>query len=97
MEYFYRKYLKNELVRRIGINPRYSLRAFAKALQIDPSGLSKILANKRNLTFKAAEKLVLRLPIYQDAKNMFLISIIQEKKALSGLTEGEVEKFPSLF
>lgn len=39
--------LKRELQRRQQANPKYSLRTFAAALQIDPSSLSKILKGMR--------------------------------------------------
>ncbi len=45
-----REHLQNELVSRYRKNPRYSLRAFAKSLEIEPSALSKILRGKRRLT-----------------------------------------------
>ncbi len=45
-----REHLQNELVKRYRKNPRYSLRAFAKSLEVEPSALSKILRGKRRLT-----------------------------------------------
>lgn len=43
-------YLQEELARRCAANSRYSLRAFARKLAVDPSNLSKILQGKRTLT-----------------------------------------------
>lgn len=42
------KILRFELGRRIKANPRYSLRAFARSLNCDPSLLSKIMNEKRD-------------------------------------------------
>ncbi len=53
--------LQNELVRRIKDNPRYSLRAFARSLEIDPSLLSKVLNGKRGASRKVFERLVTHL------------------------------------
>jgi transcriptional regulator with XRE-family HTH domain len=46
----FRSYLQEELVRRCKKNPRYSLRAFARVLQVEPSYLSKLLRGERSLT-----------------------------------------------
>lgn len=46
----FRLYLQNELLRRCGANPRYSLRSFASNLQTNPAILSTILSKKRTLT-----------------------------------------------
>ena len=56
-----RKYLQNELLKRCEKNPHYSLRSFAKSLEISPSALSAILNKKRNLTDKTAKRLALKL------------------------------------
>jgi len=53
----FKSYLKNELDVRIARNPKYSLRAFAKQLQIEPSSLSKLLRGER----KFSEQMVIRL------------------------------------
>ncbi len=42
--------LKEEWARRMHHNPRYSLRAFARFLHVEPSFLSKILHGKRAVT-----------------------------------------------
>lgn len=54
-------HLQRELVRRCEQNPRYSLRAFARSLQMDASTLSQVLRGKRALTVKARRKLGLAL------------------------------------
>ena len=46
----FRVYLQNELTRRLGKNPKYSLRAFAKSLQVDSGSLSQMLSGKRAIT-----------------------------------------------
>jgi uncharacterized protein (TIGR02147 family) len=53
----FRLALQSELVRRCKANPKYSLRAFAKRLQIEPSFLSKLLSGKRSCTPALIQKL----------------------------------------
>jgi plasmid maintenance system antidote protein VapI len=56
-----RRILKRELEKRQKINPRYSLRGFAKNLQISPSFLSEIIAKKRTMTLSMLSKISRRL------------------------------------
>ena len=56
-----RGFLQQQLVERCRQNPRYSLRAFAKHLHIEPSALSKILNGKRKITDEMLERLGERL------------------------------------
>lgn len=48
----FRKFLQSELLHRCQKNPHYSLRAFAKTLNIDHSTLSQILRGKRPISEK---------------------------------------------
>lgn len=49
----FRDYMLRELAARCKRNPKYSLRAFAKALEMDPSTLAKLLNGKRPLGRRA--------------------------------------------
>ena len=42
----FRLYLQNEFVRRANKNPSYSLRSFARSLEVNDSTLSKLLSGK---------------------------------------------------
>lgn len=57
----FRAFLQTELIRRSRANPRYSLRAFAKTLELEPSRLSKMLRGERPIRGEVIEKLGLRL------------------------------------
>ena len=57
----YRSILKDELLRRIRQNPRYSLRAFARDLRLSPSRLSEVLSGKQGLSRQAAKAITERL------------------------------------
>ena len=71
----YQKVLAEHLARRTGVNPRYSLRAFAAALDIEPSKLSEILAGKKGLSFDRAEKIAARLRLNGTERDLFLLSV----------------------
>lgn len=58
-------------------NPAYSLRAFAKKLDLSPSAVSEILNGKRNVSKKLAEKVVHKLCLDP-----------RETKSIIGLFEG---------
>lgn len=48
----FRNILNEEFVRRTNKNPNFSIRAFARQLDIEPSSLAQILSGKRKLTDK---------------------------------------------
>lgn len=54
-------YLQRELIRRVKRNPRYSVRAFSRALDLDPSLLSKILNGRRRPSPQVRQRLVTHL------------------------------------
>jgi transcriptional regulator with XRE-family HTH domain len=56
-------YLQETLLNRCRVNPQYSLRAFARALDLEPSALSKILRGKRKITVKMFGHLCKRLEL----------------------------------
>lgn len=59
----FRNYLINEFERRKEVNQNYSLRAYAKSLDINPACLSVILRGKRPLTTKLVNKFSKRLKL----------------------------------
>ena len=69
-----KNYLKAELARRKEINPLFSLRAFARILDISPAQLSQILSGKRHLTTGTATKLAQALKLSPMEKEKFLES-----------------------
>lgn len=85
---FYKILHDNFMVRR-GRNPRYSLRAFAKSLNIDHSTLSQILRGKRNLT----KSMVLRLSL---SLNLKLTDKEIEKIVVSAEEEKNQQNYHSL-
>jgi plasmid maintenance system antidote protein VapI len=56
-----RTILQIELTRRKGLNPRYSLRALARSVDVEHSTLSQLLRGRRPLTWKAIRRIATRL------------------------------------
>lgn len=57
----FKEILNKELTKRIHRNPAYSLRAFAKQLEVSPSALSAMMSGKRPITKRSIELLGIRL------------------------------------
>lgn len=67
----FRFFLQEELLRRCKKNPRFSLRAFARTLDVEASSLSKILNGKRTLTKKMLHRLCAQLGLGPDQVKEF--------------------------
>lgn len=52
------EHLRQEFEKRAKRNPSYSLRAFAKSIDLDSSTLSSLLSGKRKLTTKTAQRIL---------------------------------------
>jgi len=61
----FRSFLQDELEKRCKKNPRFSLRAFARTLEVEPSALSKILHGKRALTPKMLMRMANQLGLQE--------------------------------
>lgn len=59
----YRSVLAKELLQRKAKNPAYSLRSFARDLEISPTALSQALNSRRDLSKRNLSKLCAKLPI----------------------------------
>lgn len=67
----FRDYLKGELERRCQKNSQFSLRGFARMLEIEPSSLSKILNGKRRVTATMLERLGKKLNLSEEEISEF--------------------------
>ncbi|MFZ4405429.1 MAG: helix-turn-helix domain-containing protein, partial [Pseudobdellovibrionaceae bacterium] len=74
--------LKTEFNRRMTNNHRYSLRAFARSIKMDPSTLSKILTGQRKVGPRAQANILTRLGIPIEEYAEFFSQICDEKMAL---------------
>ncbi len=86
----YRQVLKNELDNRCRTNPRYSLRAFARDLEIAPSRLSEILNHKQGLSPQGASRIADTLGLQLEEKDYFC-DLVSAQHARSQ-TEREVAR-----
>lgn len=68
----YRQYLSEVFAQRQGRNSRYSLRSFARDLDLAPSSLSALLKCRYNLTIKKALLVAKRLGLAGAEKHLFI-------------------------
>ena len=75
----FRELMESELGRRIKQNPRYSLRAFSKALGVDVGNLSRCLNGQAAISFQTAEKITAAMNLTAGDRAMFLQSLADAK------------------
>lgn len=76
---YYRVALQGALRKRISVNPKYSLRAFARDLGISPSYLSQVLNGTRGLTSKNSVKVFRKLDFTTKESELFDLEIRRER------------------
>lgn len=84
-EPFYLHKLKETLAGRQRQNPAYSLRAFAKLLEIDSSNLSGILKEKRGLPVKRAARISKKLGLPPIESALFISSAARKQTQLDSI------------
>lgn len=82
--------LQRELELRCKTNPRYSLRAFARYLDVSPSLLSMVLAHKRAATPRLIEKTCKRLTLTADQRDALFVATPRKHR-----TDGTYQQFQS--
>ncbi|MCO4755648.1 MAG: TIGR02147 family protein [Bacteriovoracaceae bacterium] len=75
MNYDYRNILRNSFDQRASRNSQYSLRSFARDLDVPPPRLSDILNNKRGTSLERGKKIATRLNLGKKETDLFLLSI----------------------
>lgn len=78
----YRQILKLELERRCQKNPRYSLRAFARALELSSARLSEIFNYKSGLSGEKARQIALILG-FNEEESEFFVNLVESVHARS--------------
>jgi len=89
----FRQFLEEELARRSQNYPRYSLRAFARHLEVDSSFLSKILNGKRTVTMRTIRMFGERLNLTPEELSRF--GELSREKKMKRKLERLLEKMPS--
>ena len=79
----YRPYLRSELERRLSLNPRYSLRAFARDLRMAPQILSGVLNGKKGISVEAAARIAERLSLSPEESSYLLdlVTLVHARSA----------------
>jgi uncharacterized protein (TIGR02147 family) len=83
----YKNILKEELSKRCERNASYSIRSFAKSLELDAGALSRILSGKQIPSMKVVERLLSKLDLSHEQKEVFLKSVaeVQRQRGLQRL------------
>lgn len=76
---YYIQTLKEKLSQNQKRNPYYSLRAFARKLDIHAATLGQVLAGKRGLPYKRAYDISLKLALSPAEQNLFMQSFYKSK------------------
>lgn len=74
-------------------NARFSLRAFAKKLALDPGTLSRILRGERTPSLQLGARLAAFLGLNQEESDLFLNSLATHKARLEGVLTSAQESF----
>jgi len=93
---FHINILNEEFSRRVEKNTRYSMRAFAKQLEIHPSALSRILAGKQRMSTGSALTISNKIGLSGDTCRLFLQSVIEEQKSVDVAELGAAVEMPDL-
>jgi uncharacterized protein (TIGR02147 family) len=88
-----RKYLADEFAQRAQKNPAYSLRAFARNLDLDSSYLSKILNGKRQLTSRTIINLCRKLGMGPDEIQKFINAPQKPQRRRDLFTSLDIDNF----
>jgi uncharacterized protein (TIGR02147 family) len=81
------EFLKTELEEKKKRNPKFSLRALAKQLNMHSATLSQILNSKRSLSFKIASQILTALDVEDYKKNALLLTLEDENAYHEAPTE----------
>lgn len=74
----YREALRQALDSRIAANARYSMRAFARDLDLSPSYLSQVLSGRRGLTRKKASRIFELIGLPPESQRHYALEIRKE-------------------
>lgn len=72
----YKTFLKDRLNEKVQANPKYSLRAFARDLEVSPSVLSELLNGKHGLSEKVAKRIAQNLDLSTHEIQIFCDQVV---------------------
>lgn len=74
-------------------NPHYSLRAYARDMELHPGSLSSIIQGKRALPMKDAAKVASKLRLTADERSRFMESLLRKRALLDDIKVVEDGRF----
>ncbi len=80
---YYRAKLLENFASRQRTNPAYSLRAYARFLNIQPASIGAVLKGKRHLAQNEGQRIATKLSLSPSERSKFLRSLRQQKKSLN--------------
>jgi uncharacterized protein (TIGR02147 family) len=89
---YYVTKLKERLSEKQRTKPQYSLRAFARDIDVHASTLSQVLKGKRALPFKSAHTVAGNLSLSPKERTLFLESIFRAKTNIDEIKISELDK-----
>ncbi|WP_413584170.1 helix-turn-helix domain-containing protein [Bdellovibrio sp. HCB274] len=84
--------LKAALEQRQSVNPKYSLRSFAKDLSVNPSFVSRILNGKQTIPSARLEEIIQTLHMNEASSRNLKIELVRDYMKELGLKETELLK-----
>lgn len=88
---YYIAKIKESLSLRQRMNPHYSLRAYARDLDMHPSTLSQVINGKRGLPLKVASDVATRLSLSPKEKTLFMESFYRTKTNIDDIAISEID------
>lgn len=85
-------WLENLLAKKMERNPRFSLRAFAKMVDVSPAILSRILSGKRKLTFNLAVRIADALALEPSERELLYSFYLSKTQSDSEEEQKKIEK-----
>ncbi len=92
---YYLQALQGEMERRCRGNPRYSLRAFARAMEIDPGAVSRVLSRKVHPSPPLAKKMLRALDLAPADEKRFWRSLAEARQSKAFPELAAAEPFPA--
>ena len=89
----YKDFLNTELTKRKTSNDLYSLRKFAKDLEIPPSTLNGVLKGTSKLSPQKCSQIARKLDLNREDSLTLIFSALSEKKTIAGLLGKEEVEF----
>jgi cyanate lyase len=82
--------LKSALEKRQSLNPKYSLRSFAKDLAVNPSFVSRVLTGKQTIPSSRLEQVIETLHMDAHTAKALKIELVRDYMKELGLKETEL-------